>query len=204
VVRRLALTRHRFTSKLYCGSQSSFYCPPPTSKGYPIAILLHGHFATRAPPPPTPLYAIHHTLLVMAISYKGQLGAHKRRKTRPVPKIGMCESTAAEAADDMQRMYVAENRDGKRKAVGGPSAQQGAEERAGSTRFRRPVVNPPFEWGWRAVGLCSPCLWWWGRLCRRRCAVGAVLALSWCGKVSLGGKLILIELRTGDPHRNTH
>jgi len=23
-----------------------------------------------------------------------------------------------------------------------------------------------FEWGWRAVGLCSPCLWWWGRLCR--------------------------------------
>ena len=28
----------------------------------------------------------------------------------------------------------------------------------------------PFEWGWRAVRLCSPCLWWWGRLCRRRCA----------------------------------
>jgi len=23
-----------------------------------------------------------------------------------------------------------------------------------------------------AVVLCAPCLWWWGRLCRRRCAAG--------------------------------
>ena len=42
----------------------------------------------------------------------------------------------------------------------------------------------PLEWGWRSAGLCSPCLWWWGR----RCAVGgAVHVLSWCGEVSLGG-----------------
>jgi len=41
----------------------------------------------------------------------------------------------------------------------------------------------PFEWGWRAVGLCSPCLWWWGRLCRRRCAAGgcARAVLVWRG-----------------------
>jgi len=41
----LAFTRYSFTLKLYCGSQSSFYCPPPTCKDYPIAILLHDHCA---------------------------------------------------------------------------------------------------------------------------------------------------------------
>ena len=46
----------------------------------------------------------------------------------------------------------------------------------------------PFERGRRAVGLCSPCLWWWGRLCRRRCGGGcarAALVLVW-GGVSRG------------------
>jgi len=40
-----------------------------------------------------------------------------------------------------------------------------------------------FEWGWCAVGLCSPCLWWLGRLCRRRCAAGgrARAVLEWAG-----------------------
>ena len=39
----------------------------------------------------------------------------------------------------------------------------------------------------RAVGLCSPCLRWWGRLCRRRCAAGgcARAVLVW-GGVSRG------------------
>jgi len=45
--------------------------------------------------------------------------------------------------------------------------------------FIKYAGHRPFEWGWRAVGLRSPCLWWWGRLCRRRCAArscaGAVL-----------------------------
>jgi len=36
----------------------------------------------------------------------------------------------------------------------------------------------PFEWGWRAVVLCFPCLRWWGRLCRRRCAAGGWPVLS--------------------------
>jgi len=45
----------------------------------------------------------------------------------------------------------------------------------------------PFGWDWRAVGLCSPCLRWWGRLCRRQCAVGgcARAVLVW-GGVSRG------------------
>jgi len=50
----------------------------------------------------------------------------------------------------------------------------------------------PFEWGWRAVELCSPCLWWWGRLCRGGVPLGAVPALSWCGEVPLGAILFII------------
>jgi len=53
----------------------------------------------------------------------------------------------------------------------------------------------PFEWGWRAVGLCSPCLRWWGRLCRRRCAAGgyARAVLVW-GGVSRGYTIIIVEI----------
>jgi len=47
--------------------------PHPTCKAYPAAILLHDHCAIYAPPPTPPLYAIHHTILVMAISCKGQV-----------------------------------------------------------------------------------------------------------------------------------
>jgi len=66
-----------FPSKLYCGSQSSFYCPPPLAK----PTLLHFSCTTIAqhtPPPADPsfIYAIHHTILAMAISCKG-LGLYK-------------------------------------------------------------------------------------------------------------------------------
>ena len=40
--------------------------PPLTCNAYPIAILLHGLCTICTPPPTPPLYAIHHTLLVMA------------------------------------------------------------------------------------------------------------------------------------------
>ena len=69
---RLAITRDCFTPKLYCWNQSSFCYPPPTCKAYPIAILLHRYCAKYVPPPPPPLYAIYHSMLVMAISCKGQ------------------------------------------------------------------------------------------------------------------------------------
>jgi len=49
------------------------FIPPPTCKAYPIAILLHDHCALYAPPPTPPVYATHHTILMMAISCKGQL-----------------------------------------------------------------------------------------------------------------------------------
>jgi len=58
----LAFTRYCFTSKLYCGSQSSIYCPPP---GLTLTVTL------TTPTPP--VYAMHHTILAMAISCKGQV-----------------------------------------------------------------------------------------------------------------------------------
>ena len=46
--------------------------PPPTCNAFPIIILSHDHRAMYALPPSLPLYAIYHTILVMAISCKGQ------------------------------------------------------------------------------------------------------------------------------------
>jgi len=45
---------------------------PPTCKPYHITILLHHHCAIYAPPTDPPFYNIHHTILVIAISCKGQ------------------------------------------------------------------------------------------------------------------------------------
>jgi len=66
------ITRYCFTSKLYCGSLSPVYCPPPPSNAYPIAKLPYAYCAIYAPPSTLPLYAIHHTILVMTVSCKGQ------------------------------------------------------------------------------------------------------------------------------------
>ena len=72
-LRTLAFTRYWFTWKLLCTNQSFFYrqLPPvPTlSQCYCTSI------AQYTTPPPTPhLYAIHNTILVVAISCKGQSG----------------------------------------------------------------------------------------------------------------------------------
>jgi len=58
--------------------------PPPTCKAYTIALLLHDHCAIYARPPTPPLYGIHHTILVMAMSCKGQValeGVYRYRHT---------------------------------------------------------------------------------------------------------------------------
>jgi len=101
--------------------------PSPTCIARNIAILLYVYCALYDAPTTPLLYAIHHTILVMAISCK-----------RPSPRFG-----------------------GEHK---------------------------PFEWGWRTVRLCSPCLWGWGAavpaavmLCPRRPGV----------ERSLGGKQII-------------
>ena len=50
------------------------FIAPLTCKDYPIAILLHDFCAIYARPPTPLCYATHHTILVMAISCKGQSG----------------------------------------------------------------------------------------------------------------------------------
>jgi len=43
----------------------------------------------------------------------------------------------------------------------------------------------PFEWGWRAVGLCFSLCGGGGSCAGGGVPLGAVLVLSWCGEVSL-------------------
>ena len=49
--------------------------PPPTCIALTIAILLHVHCALYDAPPIPLVYAIHHTILGLAMSCKGQLTA---------------------------------------------------------------------------------------------------------------------------------
>jgi len=59
---------------------------------------------------------------------------------------------------------------------------------------RRLEMASPETRGWHAVGLCFPCLRWWGRLCRRRCAAGGCArAVLVRGGVSRGYTIIIIE-----------
>ena len=50
--------------------------PPPSCKAYPIAILLHDYCAIYNPPTNPLVYAIHHTILTIAISCKGQISVN--------------------------------------------------------------------------------------------------------------------------------
>jgi len=70
---RLAFTRWCFTLRLSYKNQCLF-CPPACI-ARTVAIVLHDYCAMYDAPPPNPLlYAIDHTILVMAISCKGQVG----------------------------------------------------------------------------------------------------------------------------------
>ena len=46
--------------------------PAPTCIAHPGVILVHGYWAVHPPPSDLPFYAIHHTILVITISCKGQ------------------------------------------------------------------------------------------------------------------------------------
>jgi len=55
--------------------ESILLVPPlPTCNAFPIAIRLHHHCAIYVPPPTPLCCAMHHTILVMAISCEGQCG----------------------------------------------------------------------------------------------------------------------------------
>ena len=89
--------------------------PPPTYKAYPIAILLHAHCAIYAPPPTPPLYAIHYTILVLAISCKGQTG---RRAGRRKPwRVGIYKLAFTRYCHHLYCMVYGINREGRWRGV---------------------------------------------------------------------------------------
>jgi len=71
----LTFTRYFVTSKLYCGSPSSFCCPPPSAKPTLLQYYCTPIAQYTPPPPILPFFAIHHMLLVVAVSCKGQAPA---------------------------------------------------------------------------------------------------------------------------------
>jgi len=86
----VAFARDCFTSKLYCGSQSSFDCHPQLQSLPYCNIIARPLRNIRPPPPSPPSHAIPYAILVMAISCKGQpplTGAlgEKRRVQLPLP-----------------------------------------------------------------------------------------------------------------------
>jgi len=83
----LAFTRYCFTLRLTCTNQSSFYSPPHPH--CPHYCTTSTRLLRNTRPPFDPLvYAIHHTMLVMAISCKGQAGlCSARRSSRWVALI---------------------------------------------------------------------------------------------------------------------
>jgi len=68
----LAFTRYCFTSRLMCTNQPSLHPPTPTCIAHPGAQLMHEHWEVYDSPSISLVYAIHHTLLVITISCKGQ------------------------------------------------------------------------------------------------------------------------------------
>jgi len=82
--RPLAFTRYSFTPKLSCTRQLSCYCPAHLHCPHDCNTIAKRLRRTRPPALTRLLYAIHHTILVMAISCKGQIphttGAETRRE----------------------------------------------------------------------------------------------------------------------------
>jgi len=70
----LTFTRYRFTLRLLCGSQSFLYRPLPRALPALLQYYCTSIAQDTTPPPTLSLYAIHYTILVMAISCKGQVG----------------------------------------------------------------------------------------------------------------------------------
>jgi len=80
-VYNLSLYKILFSFKALLWESIIFTSPLPTCKAYPIAILLHDHWAIYALLPIPLLYAVNHTILVMAMSCKGQQRGHEHTRT---------------------------------------------------------------------------------------------------------------------------
>jgi len=63
-----------FLLRGFCARITHPFIAPPTCIAHPGAILLHHYWAQYTTPPPTSrVYAIHHTILLITISCKGQV-----------------------------------------------------------------------------------------------------------------------------------
>jgi len=81
--RALAFTRYFFISRLVCMNQSYSLQTPPLF-GHPASLLHRTHFCAIYCLPSTTSYCnIYYTLLVMAISYKGQAVPRQPRSSYP-------------------------------------------------------------------------------------------------------------------------
>ena len=106
---RLAFTRYSFTSKLLCKSESSFHWPSPSA----LPTLVQDYCTTigqyTTPPPTSRLYAIHHTIMVIKISCKGQrcrgYGTVSDADT-PFPRVN--PSTSASLDYEVRRVHYRE------------------------------------------------------------------------------------------------
>ena len=58
----------------FCERANHHCIAPPTCTAHTVAIVLHDYCARYAPPSTLPLYALHHTILVIAILCQGQAG----------------------------------------------------------------------------------------------------------------------------------
>jgi len=64
--------------------------PPSTCTARTIAILLHVYCAIYDAPPTPLVYAIHHTILVIAISCKGQLATQRHALALGTGRVCVC------------------------------------------------------------------------------------------------------------------
>ena len=75
-VRPLGLYKKLFHLEAFVHESIIRLLPSPTCIAHTIAIPFHDYCAISNTPPDPPLYAIHHTILIMTISCKGQTPPH--------------------------------------------------------------------------------------------------------------------------------
>jgi len=100
---RLSLYKILFYFKASVWESILLLFPHPACKAYPIAILLHGHCAIYAPPQAPLLDTIYHTILVMAISCKGQ-SASQEWQPRLAGQVHVTLVTAASSGTHTRAM----------------------------------------------------------------------------------------------------
>ena len=82
-----------------------FNCPPPARIAHTIALLLHDYCALYDPPSTPLLYAIHHTILVMPISSKGQQTGRPHTGTKSATLFQQVKNASTKRARPNRKRY---------------------------------------------------------------------------------------------------